>query len=96
MNKYDDTDYLIEREDSIEYEESENKEEKWTIGEIIDNLMENPAIVIRQLTKMCEECNKVNEELQIKLKNKQSEIDFLKGKIAVYEKFLNLEDLNNE
>lgn len=73
-----------------------NKEEEKTIGEIIDSLMENPAVVIKQLTKMCEECKKVNEELQIKLKNKQSEIDFLKGKIAVYEKFLNLEDLNNE
>lgn len=45
-----------------------NKEEKMTIGEIIDNLMENPEIVIKQLTKMCEECKKVNEELQIKLK----------------------------
>ena len=70
----------------------ENKEEmtieEMTIGEIIDSLMKNPAVVIKQLTKMCEECKKVNEELQIKLKNKQSEIDFLKGKIAVYEKFL--------
>lgn len=73
-----------------------NKEEEKTIGEIIDSLMENPAVVIKQLTKMCEEYKKVNEELQIKLKNKQSEIDFLKGEIAVYEKFLNLEDLNNE
>lgn len=73
-----------------------NKEEEKTIGEIIDNLMENPAIIISQLTKLYEECQKANEDLQIKLKNKQSEIDFLKGKIAVYEKFLNLEDLNNE
>ena len=63
-----------------------DNKEKMTIGEIIDNLMENPAVVIKQLTKMCEECKKVNEELQIKLKNKQSEIDYLKGKISVYEK----------
>ena len=92
MNKYDDTDYQIEREESIEYEEGR----EMTIGEIIDNLMENPAVVIKQLTKMCEECKKVNEELQIKLKNKQSEIDFLKGQLSVYEKLLNEEDLEDE
>lgn len=33
------------------------------------------------------EQNKI-EELETKLKNKQSEIDFLKGQISVYEKFL--------
>ena len=38
-----------------------NKEEEKTIGEIIDSLMENQAVVIKQLTKMCEECKKVNE-----------------------------------
>ena len=78
----------------------ENKEEmtieEMTIGEIIDNLMENPALVIKQITKMCEEYQKVNEDLKIKLKKKQSTIDYLKGKISVYEKFLKLEDLNNE
>ena len=73
-----------------------NKGEKMTIGEIIDNLMENPAVVIKQLTKMCEECKKVNEELQIKLKNKQSEIDFLKGQLSVYERFLEEEELEDE
>ena len=92
MNKYDDTDYQIEREESIEYEEGR----KMTIGEIIDNLMENPAIIISQLTKLYEECQKANEDLQIKLKNKQSEIDFLKGQLSVYEKLLNGEDLENE
>ena len=68
----------------------ENKEEmtieEMTIGEIIDNLMENPALVIKQITKMCEEYQKVNEDLKIKLKKKQSTIDYLKGKISVYEK----------
>ena len=73
-----------------------NKEEKKTIGEIIDNLMENPAVVIKELTKLYEECQKVNEDLKIKLKEKQSTIDYLKGKLSVYEKFLDLEDLNNE
>ena len=73
-----------------------NKEEKKTIGEIIDNLMENPAVVIKELTRLYEECQKVNEDLKIKLKKKQSTIDYLKGKLSVYEKFLDLEDLNNE
>lgn len=65
-----------------------NDEEKMTIGEIIDNLMENPALVIKELSKAVEDCRKINEELEIKLKHKQSEIDFLKGQLAVYEKFL--------
>lgn len=73
-----------------------NKEEKKTIGEIIDNLMKNPAVVIKELSKALEDHKKTNEDLKIKLKKKQSTIDYLKGKIAVYEKFLNLEDLNNE
>ena len=38
------------------------------------------------------EQNKI-EELETKLKNKQSEIDFLKGQISVYEKFLNSEEV---
>lgn len=67
-----------------------------TIGEIIDNLMENPAVVIKELTKLSEECQKVNEDLKIKLKKKQSRIDYLEGQLAVYEKFLSLEDLKNE
>ena len=92
MNKYDDTDYQIEREESIEYEEKE----KMTTGEIIDNLLENPELIIKEFSKMLEACEKVNEELQIKLKNKQSEIDFLKGQLAVYEKFLKEEELEDE
>lgn len=67
-----------------------------TMGEIIDNLMENPTLVISELSKLYQECQKVNEDLKIKLKHKQSEIDFLKGQLAVYEKFLSLEDLKNE
>ena len=72
------------------------KDEEMTIGEIIDNLMENPALVIKGLSKMLEECKKVNENLEIKLKHKQSEIDFLKGQLSVYKNFLEKEDLEDE
>lgn len=71
----------------------EDVEEKKTVGEILDNLMENPALVIKELSKALEDCKKVNEDLETKLKNKQSEIDFLKGQISVYEKFLNNEEV---
>ena len=57
-----------------------------TVGEIIDNLMKIPAAVISQFSKMYDECKKVNENLEIKLKNKQSEIDYLRGQLSVYEK----------
>ena len=67
----------------------ENKDENMSIGQIMDNLLENPAIMIKQFSQMLEDCKKVNEELQIKLKNKQSEIDYLKGQLSVYQKFLN-------
>ena len=76
--------------------DSKNGEEKMTIGKIIDNLMENPASVIKELSKAVEDCRKINEELEIKLKQKQSEIAFLRGQLAVYEKFLKEEDLKDE
>ena len=96
----DDDSYQIE-EDELNWYWTEEmledvEEEKMIIGQVIDNLMNNPDIIIKNSTKLTEECQKVNEDLKVELKNKQSEIDFLKGKIAVYEKFLNLEDLNNE
>lgn len=72
------------------------EDEKMTIGEIIDNLMENPALVIKKLSELLEDCKKVNERLQIKLKHKQSEIDFLKGQLSVYERFLEKEELEDE
>lgn len=72
-------------------------EKELSIGEIIDKVLEDPQIMIKQLTKLCDECKKINEELQIKLKNKQSEIDYLKGQIHVYEKFLKSEkEIENE
>ena len=54
----------------------------------IDNLMNNPDIIIKNLTKLTEECQKVNKNLKTKLKSKQAEIDFLKGQLSVYEKLL--------
>ena len=106
MNKYDDTDYLIEREESIEYEEDKNKDEIniETLGQRIDELINeiaeqfvnNPEGALIKIVEINEEKDKEIGNLKVKLKNKQSEIDFLKGQLAVYEKFLNLEDLENE
>lgn len=77
--------------------DSEDLEKELSVGEIIDKVLENPEIMIKQITKLCDECKKINEELQIKLKNKQSEIDYLKGQIHVYEKFLKSEkEIENE
>lgn len=77
--------------------DSEDIEKELSVGEIIDKVLENPKIMIKQITKMCDECKKINEELQIKLKNKQAEIDFLKGQIYVYEKFFKSEEeIENE
>ena len=73
-----------------------NDKEKTSFGEIIDNLLENPAIMIKQFSKMLEDYKNVNEELQIKLKNKQSEIDYLKGKISVYEELFNKKRCKDE
>ena len=42
----------------------ENKE--ITIGEMIDNIINNPIILINQFSKMVDDCKKVNEDLQIK------------------------------
>ena len=66
----------------------ENKE--ITIGEMIDNIINNPIILINQFSKMVDDCKKVNEDLQIKLKNKQSEIDYFKGQLSVYKELLKL------
>lgn len=65
----------------------ENKE--MTVGETIDQIINNPIILINQFSKMVDNCKKVNDDLRVKLKNKQSEIDYLKGQLSVYQKFLN-------
>ena len=95
-------DYYIEEdkqswswtEEMLEDVEEENTiSEEMTIGQVIDNLINNTDIIIKNLTKLTEECQKVNEDLKTKIKNKQSEIDFLKGQLSVYEKFLKDEEV---
>ena len=56
MNKYDDTDYQIEREESIEYEE----EKKKTVGEKINNLFNQANDIIKQ---RLEEANNLEEKV---------------------------------
>lgn len=68
------------------------KKKENTIGEMIDNIIDNPTIMITQLSNMLIDCKKINEDLQIKLKNKQSEIDYLKGQLSVYEKMLIIDE----
>lgn len=70
----------------------DNEKEQMSIGEIIDNIIENPTFFISQLSKMCNECKKVNENLEIKLENKQAKINYLKGQLSVYEKILPEQD----
>ena len=69
-----------------------NEKEQMSIGEIIDNIIENPTFVISQLSKMYNENKKENENLEIKLENKQAEINYLKGQLSVYEKILPKQD----
>ena len=91
---------LLEKDETKKKENNSNylgEEKELSMGEIIDKVLEDPQIMIKQLAKMCDEYKKINEELQIKLKNKQSEIDYLKGQIHVYEKFLKSEkEIENE
>ena len=61
-----------------------------SIGKTIDELLKNKKFLISQAGKLIIEKDKRIEELETKLKSKQSEIDFLKGKISVYEKFLDI------
>lgn len=48
-----------------------------SLGEILDNLINNPAVIIKQCGIVAEENKKLNE----KIKEKDNEIIFLKGKI---------------
>ena len=63
-----------------------------TIGEMIDDLMETPTPIIKEIQKLVGKCQQINEDLKIELKKKQSRIDYLEGQLEVYEKFLSLED----
>lgn len=59
-----------------------------SIGNTIDELLENKKFLISQAGKLIIEKDKRIEELETKLKSKQSEIDYLKGQLAIYEKIL--------
>ena len=83
--------YRIEEDNQDWYwtdEMLEDIEEEMNLEDFLNALWKNPEIIINKFSNMYEECKKVNEDLKTKLKNKQSEIDFLKGQISVYEKFL--------
>lgn len=88
----DDDGYYVEEDNQNWYwtdEMLEDVEEEMNLEDFLNALWKNPEIIINKFSNMYEECKKVNEDLKTKLKNKQSEIDFLKGQISVYEKFLN-------
>ena len=53
MNKYDDTDYLIEREESIEYEEKAKRQTENTINyyKNIEKIEEVPIDILRAMYK---------------------------------------------
>lgn len=78
MNKYDDTDYLIEREESIEYEEDIMSEEAF--NELIDNfeVVETLTIygrkAIKQNVKKLQKRIKELEEENKKLKKHCKEV----------------------
>lgn len=87
---YDDR-YRIEEDNQDWYwtdEMLEGVEEEMNLEDFFNTLWKNPEIIINKFSNMYEECQKVNEDLKVELKNKQSEIDFLRGQISVYEKFL--------
>lgn len=89
-------DYYIEEDKqtwSWTEEMLEDSEEEISLEDFLNTLWKNPEIIINKFSNMYKECEKVNEDLKTKLKNKQSEIDFLKGQISVYEKFLNSEEV---
>ena len=75
--------------------DSKNDEEKMTLGEKIDNLINeiaeqfanNPEGALSKIAEIDKKKDKEINNLKVRLKNKQSEIDFLRGQLAVYEKF---------
>lgn len=92
---YDDR-YRIEEDNQDWYwtdEMLEGVEEEMNLEDFFNTLWKNPEIIINKFSNMYEECQKVNEDLKVELKNKQSEIDFLRGQISVYEKFLKDEEV---
>lgn len=81
--------YLMEEENWCWTDEMlEDVEEEISLKDFLNILWKNPEIIINKFSNMYKECQKINEDLKVELKNKQSEIDFLKGQLSVYEKFL--------
>lgn len=76
MNKYDDTDYLIEREESIEYEEKAKRQTENTINyyKNIEKIEEVPIDILRAMYKdviaELKQDKKRIEELEAKLEFK--------------------------
>lgn len=72
------------------YIEEDEQDWYWT-----EEMLEDVEEKLKEADYGIEVVNEQNkiEELETKLKNKQSEIDFLKGQISVYEKFLNSEEV---
>ena len=79
MNKYDDTDYQIEREESIEYKENDIMSEE-AFNELIDNfevvktLTESGRKAIKQNVKKLQ---KRIQDLESKLKEANKQLDYV-------------------
>ena len=79
MNKYDDTDYQIEREESIEYKENDIMSEE-AFNELIDNFE-----VVKTLTEYGRKAIKQNvkklqkriQDLKSKLKEANKQLDYV-------------------
>ena len=94
MNKYDDTDYQIEREESIEYKENDIMSEE-AFNELIDNFE-----VVKTLTEYGRKAIKQNvkklqkriQDLESKLKesNKQLDLDYVDKNYIPVEKVKDL------
>lgn len=83
MNKYDDTDYQIEREESIEYEEKKENIEKdiKTLNEVLIHYRETEEVrkVIKNILDERKADKKRIKELESKLEkaNKQLDLDYV-------------------
>ena len=84
MNKYDDTDYLIEREESIEYEEKVKRQTENTINyyKNIEKIEEIPIDILRAMykdmlaeleqdKKRIEELEEINKKYIVQLTDEQ-------------------------
>lgn len=95
MREYKGQIVTIETADDDGYQIEEDELNWYWTDEMLEDVKEE---LLKEADYGIEAINEQNriEKLEIKLKNKQSEIDFLKGQLSVYEKLLNGEDLENE